>query len=155
MKVLWCLIESCIGLWLHQVLPTTHNQLNFTQHPKINLPKLWLAWVHSGNSGKFAPRESNPLYGSYSSLGVYIPEFKIVRTRTTSCIFSYWSSHRPEPVNSSAVGDRRWLGGTNCGNAKCRRWSHLDQVWQPCMVRGDHPWLPHLVRGDRLWGDHW
>ena len=25
--------------------------------------------------------------------------------------------------------------------------SALDQVWQPCMVRGDHPRLPHLVRG--------
>ena len=55
-------------------------------------------------------------------------------------------------MNGPAVGDHPWLCGTNCGDAKCRRWSPLDQVWQPCMVRGDHPWLPHLVRGG---GDCW
>ena len=38
----------------------THNQP--TQHPRITYPKLW---VHLGNSGQFAPREDNPLYGRY------------------------------------------------------------------------------------------
>ena len=28
----------------------------------------------------------------------------------------------------TAVGDRPWLRGTNCGDATCRRWSPMDQV---------------------------
>ena len=39
-------------------------------------------------------------------------------------------------MNGPTVGDRPWLWGTNCDDAQCRRWSPLDQVWQPCMVRG-------------------
>ena len=35
-----------------------------------------------------------------------------------------------------AVGDRPWLGGTKCGDAKCCGWSSLDQVWQRCIVWG-------------------
>ena len=63
----------------------------------------------------------------------------------------YLATEAATPLNSPAVGDRLWLGGTNFDDAKYRRWSPLDQVWQPCMVLGDHPWLPHLVHGDRLW----
>ena len=68
-----------------------------------------------------------------------------------SCMV-YLATEAATPLNGPVVGDRPWLGGTNCDDAKCRRWPPLDQAWQPCMVQGDHPWLPHLVQGDRLWG---
>ena len=50
------------------------------------------------------------------------------------------------PVNGPAVQDHLWLWGTNCGDAKCRRWSPGPSV-AAVHGRRDHPWLPHLVRG--------
>ena len=76
-------------LWSHQVPPTTHINRTFTQHPKINFPKLI---VHSGNSGKFALYLHLGKITCYTAATLaweHVPEFKIVRTRTMSCIFSY------------------------------------------------------------------
>ena len=48
-------------LWLCQVPSATHIWTVYIQHYRINYPELW---VHLGNSGKLAPRESNLLYST-------------------------------------------------------------------------------------------
>ena len=70
---------KCFAAWwspeTHQVnfrktlrscqIPPIYNsdpQSYFIQHRRINFPKLW---VNLWNLGNFAPRENNPLYGSY------------------------------------------------------------------------------------------
>ena len=71
------------------VAPSSTNDPTFTQHPKINFPELI---VHSGNSGKFVLYLHLGKITCYTAATLaweHVPEFKIVRTRTMSCIFRY------------------------------------------------------------------
>ena len=58
-----------------------------------------------------------------------------------SCIFSYWSSHASEWSGSGGLSVAR---GTNCGDAKCHRWS----PWTKC---GSCAWSGGTIHGCHTW----
>ena len=47
-------------------------------------------------------------------------------------------------VNGPAVEDQPWLWGTNCGDAKCHRWS----PWTKC---GSCAWSEETIKGCHTW----
>ena len=59
-------------------------------------------------------------------------------------IYSFLFTEAATPVNGPAVGDRLWLEGTNCGDAKCCRWS----PWTKC---GSRTWSGGTIHGCRTW----
>ena len=84
--------------------------------------------------------------------GVTVPEFNLVRASTMSCIFIASYTEAATPVNGPAVGDRPWLRRTNCGDAKCRRYSPsvatVHSPGEPSMAAAS---AAALGPGDRLW----
>ena len=52
-------------LWAHQIPSTFIKLYTASQNDFLEL------WVHLENSGKFAPKENNPLYGIYVHTYIY------------------------------------------------------------------------------------